>query len=294
MKQVILIHNPTAGNESHSRENLVAQIEREGFTCRHYSTKEEEWKEIDYHADILAIAGGDGTVRKVIKQLGKQKKNIPIGLLPLGTANNIAQTLELNSEIKKIIRSWKKASIKKVDIGLIHNVSEENFFLEGFGFGIFPYLMKEMKKRKTAYDSPAAELKGALEQLHEILLSYEPRKCHLEIDGTDHSGRFYMVEVMNMRSIGPNLVLNRHADPGDGELEVILIPEAHKDKFASYLMQKLSNGEDEYQFHTLKGKQIKIKYDGKHLHADDKLLKVNNEIEILLEIKEGYLELLIP
>ncbi len=294
MKQVILIHNPTAGNESHSRENLVALIEKEGFTCRHYSTKEKEWKEIDYHADMLTIAGGDGTIRKVIKQLFKQKKNIPIALLPLGTANNIANTLELKGEIKQIIRSWKKASIKKIDIGLLHNVPEEHFFLEGFGFGIFPYLMKEMKKSETEYDSPAAELKDALKQLHEILLAYEPRKCHLEIDGTDHSGKFYMVEVMNMRCIGPNLVLNPQADPGDGELEVILIPEAHKDKFASYLMQKLSNGEDEYQFHTLKGKEIKINYDGKHLHSDDKLLKVSNELEILIEIKKGYLEILMP
>ncbi len=294
MKQVILIYNPTAGNEEHSLKNLVSQIESQGYTCRHYSTKEEEWKEIDYHADILAIAGGDGTVRKVIKQLLKQKKNIPIGLLPLGTANNIAKTFEVSGGTKQIIRSWKTAPIKKVDTGWLHNVPEENFFLEGFGFGIFAYLMKEMKKSNTKYDTPEDELKGALKLLHEILLSYEPRKCRLEIDGTDHSGKFYMVEVMNIRSIGPNLVLAPYADPGDGELEVILIPEAHKEKFASYLMQKLSNGEDEYQFHTLKGKQIKISYDGKRLHADDKLLKLTSEIEILIEIKEGNLNFLVP
>ncbi|WP_205513614.1 diacylglycerol/lipid kinase family protein [Longitalea arenae] len=294
MKQVILIHNPSAGNEEHSREKLVEQIEKGGLSCRYYSTKEQEWKDIDYHADILAIAGGDGTIRKVIKQVLKQKHNIPIGILPLGTANNIAKSLEISGATKQIIRSWKSASIKKIDIGWLYNVPEESFFLEGFGFGIFPYLMKEMKKRDIQYKAPEDELKGALKILYEILLSYEPRKCHLEIDGTDHSGKFYMVEVMNIRSIGPNLVLDPYANPGDGELEVILISEAHKDKFAAYLLQKLANGEDEYQFHTLKGKQIKIRFDGKHLHADDKLLKVEKETDILIEIKEKFLELLVP
>ena len=80
--------------------------------------------------------------------------------------------------------------MKKVDIGVVENVPEIEFFLEGFGFGIFPYLMKEMKKEEKEYPSPEEELKAALKKLHKILLSYEPRQCHLEVDGTDHSGKF--------------------------------------------------------------------------------------------------------
>lgn len=294
MKEVILIHNPTAGNEGHSREDLETRINSRDFTCRSYSIKEEEWKGIDIHADILAIAGGDGTVRKVIKRMLKQKQQVPIGLLPLGTANNIAKTLGVSENPKQAIKSWKTAQVKNVDIGCLYNVPDVNFFLEGFGFGIFPYLMQEMEKRGKKYDSPEKELKGALELLYKILFSYEPRSCNLEIDGTDHSGKFYMVEVMNIRSIGPNLMMAPYADPCDGELEVILIPEAHKDKFAAYLLQKLSGGEDEYQFHTLRAKRIKLRYDGKHLHADDKMFKLKKEIEILIEIREGCLEFLIP
>jgi diacylglycerol kinase (ATP) len=293
MKQVTLIYNPTAGNEEHSIKKLVAQIESAGFSCRQYSTKEEGWEEFDNNTDLVAIAGGDGTVRKVIKELLKKKKKSPIGLLPLGTANNIAKTLGVSGDTKQIIKSWKKATVKKVDIGKLLNFPEASFFLEGFGFGIFPYLVKEIKEREVKYDTPEEELKGALKLLHEILLSYPPHKCHLEIDGTDHSGNFYMVEVMNIRSIGPNLLLAPYADPGDGELDVILIPEAHKDKFADYLLQKLIGGEEEYQFHTLKAKQVKIHYSGKHLHADDKMLKLKKETEITIEIEESRLEFLV-
>jgi diacylglycerol kinase family enzyme len=292
-EQVTLIYNPTAGNEEHSSKKLIEQIERAGFSCRSYSSKEKGWEQFEHNTDIVAIAGGDGTVRKVIKELLKKKKKVPIGLLPLGTANNIAKTLGVNGDTKQIIRSWKKATVKKVDIGKLLNFSEASFFLEGFGFGIFPFLVKEIKDRDIKYNTPEEELKGALKLLHEILLSYPPHKCHLEIDGTDHSGNFYMVEVMNIRSIGPNLLLAPYADPGDGELDVILIPEAHKEKFADYLLQKLIGGEEEYQFHTLKAKQVKINYDGKHLHADDKMLKLKKETEITIEISEGCLEFLV-
>ena len=293
MKQVTLIYNPTAGNEEHSSKKLTAQIESAGFACRQYSTKEEGWQQFDENTDIIAIAGGDGTVRKVIKELLKKKKKYPIGLLPLGTANNIAKTLGVSGNVKQIIRSWKTGTLKKLDLGTLVNFPDASFFLEGFGFGIFPYLVKEIKDQEIQFNTPEDELKGALKLLHKILLSYAPHKCHLEIDGTDHSGNFYMVEVMNIRSIGPNLKLAPYADPGDGELDVILIPEAHKEKFADYLLQKLTGGEEEYQFHTLKAKQIKIFYNGKHLHADDKMLKLKKETEILIEIKPGCLEFLI-
>jgi diacylglycerol kinase family enzyme len=65
-------------------------------------------------------------------------------------------------------------------------------------------------KKGEKYDTP----EGALKKLHEILSSYKPRQCHLEIDGTDHSGKFYMVEVMNIHSIGPNVALAPFADRG--------------------------------------------------------------------------------
>ena len=245
---------------------------------------------------MIAIAGGDGTVRRVIKKMMKPtagNKNLPIGVLALGTANNIAKTINLSTKPEEVIRSWKGAAMKKVDIGLVQNVPGVEFFLEGFGFGIFPYLMKEMKKAGEEYQSPEQELKAGLEKLHKILLSYQPRQCQLAVDGTDHSGKFYMVEVMNIRSIGPNMELAPLADPGDGEFEIVLVPEAHKEKFFEFLLHKLANGEDSYQFHTLKGKKISIRWNGTRVHADDKMLKLEKEVEVKIEVKAGALTFLV-
>lgn len=292
-KTVKLVHNPGAGDEAHGKETLVKQIEDAGFECRYSSTKKDNWKELEDDLDIIAVAGGDGTVRKVLKQLQKKKsteKQPVIGVLALGTANNIAKTFNLNKDTAEIIQSWPQEQTKKVDIGIVKNIPDVKFFFEGLGFGIFPYLMKEMKKAAEAYDSPQAELKGALKKLHSILLNYKPRQCKLTVDGTDHSGKFFMVEVMNIKSIGPNMVLAPNADPGDGEFEIVLVPDAHKEKFADFILQDLTGGEDTYQFHTLRGKNISIQWDGVRVHADDQMLKLPKQAPIDIKIKPGAVE----
>lgn len=295
MQVVKLVHNPTAGDETHSKEVLAAAIEAAGFECRYCSTKEEGWKEINDDINLVVVAGGDGTVRKTVKQMLKQKRaTIPIGLIALGTANNIAKAFGATNDTEKMVQSLKSGKVKKIDTGTVKNVPDVNFFLEGMGFGIFPYLIKEMKKAAVEYPNPEEELQAALKRLHKILLSYKPRHCQLEIDGTDHSGQFYMVEVMNIRSIGPNMVLAPLANPGDGEFEVVLVPEAHKDKFSEFLLHKLTGGEDTYQFHTLKGKKISIRWNGTRLHVDDVMLKLEKETEVCIEINEGVLQFLEP
>ncbi len=294
MQVVKLIHNPTAGDEEHSKEALVEQIEKAGFECRYASTKKDNWKEIEDDVELVVAAGGDGTVRKVIRQVLKQKgdRTLPVAVLALGTANNIAKTFDINKDSKQVIQSWKNGQIKNVDVGVVENVPGVDFFLEGFGFGLFPHLMKEMKECEGQFATPEEELKFALKKMHELVLSFEPRHCQLEIDGTDHSGNFLLVEVMNMKSIGPNMVLSPFADPGDGELDVILVPEAHKAKFAEFISHKLNNGEDTYQFHTLKAKKLSVSWDGKRVHADDKLLKLPKATKVEIRIRERAIHFL--
>ncbi len=130
--------------------------------------------------------------------------------------------------------------------------------------------------------------------LHEIIFSYEPKQCNLKIDGVDHSGKFLLVEIMNTRLIGPNLFLSPHGDPGDGQFEIILIPENDKEKLASYISDKLKGIEVPYIFNQIKAKNITISWEGTHLHVDDEIIKIEKGKEIEIELREGLLEFLVP
>ncbi|MCD6064555.1 MAG: diacylglycerol kinase, partial [Flavipsychrobacter sp.] len=149
MKVAKLLHNPKAGDGEHSKEDLVAMIEEQGYKCLYASTKEKGWNEIEPDVDFLVVAGGDGTVRKVATELLGRKvidRNYPIAVLPMGTANNIGRTFGFGTD-EAAVASWSAENIQKIDVGKVHGLEEDIFFLEGFGFGLFPNLMKEMKKR---------------------------------------------------------------------------------------------------------------------------------------------------
>jgi len=298
MKVAQLVHNPGAGDEEHGKEDLISLIEANGFECRYSSTKKNILKNLGHEIDFLIVAGGDGTLRLVVKELVERKiieKIWPIGLLPLGTANNIAKSLQLKGEAEELIRAWPRQKFKNFDVGKIYDFDEAPFFLESFGFGVFPYLMMQMKKLgKEKIEDPDEKIKTALQVLHEIILSYDAKDCKLEIDGRDYSGKYLLAEIMNTKSIGPNLFLAPEADPGDGLFNVIIIPEADREKFASYVAGKINNKEEDYNFFEIKGKKVNISWEGTHVHVDDEVVKLKKKKEMKVELKEDLLRFLIP
>ena len=281
MSIATLLHNPKAGEESYTQNELVTLIENEGVKLIYSSIKDKDWDQFDPKTDFLIVAGGDGTVRYVSKKLIEDNLNLkyPIALLPAGTANNIAMTLGIPERDEDVIRI---------------NLPQKHFFLESFGFGVFPILMEAMKYQdKELTDTPEKKIALALNLLKEIVDTYKPFSCNVEVDGASHDGEFLLVEIMNTQSIGPNLVLSPHADPGDGELEVIFIPESQKDKLLEYITNKLKGVEAPGIFDTFKAKNVKIKCDSYLAHIDDELVKIEAVPVLLIELDKGGLEFLI-
>ena len=296
MKLAQLLHNPGAGEEAHSKKELISLIEETlDLECRYFSTKEKEWKDIEPGIDLLIIAGGDGTVRKVSRELLNRKRidrQVPIALLPLGTANNIAKTLDLMGDVKDIVKRWRKRIIKKFDIGRLEGIPEQQFFLEGFGYGIFPSLIKQMREHdKELKSMPDEKMKKAIEVLVEIIQTKKPFSCSVEIDGVDHSGNYILVEVMNIQSVGPNLRLAPHADPGDGRLEVVLLTEQHRDQLLSQLEK--DDPDTDMAFPSFKGSSIHLHCEDSRLHIDDELVKIVQPGPVHIEAQVGMLDFLV-
>lgn len=298
MKRALLLHNPGAGDEEHSAEELSRLVCHQGFECVALSVKDKEWKDFDFDMDFLIIAGGDGTVRKVAKKLLKRKlidKIWPIGLLPYGTANNIAKSLELDKATEAIIQSWQHRQIQKFDVGRIENLEDAELFLESLGYGVFPYLMTQIKERDVPEnETPEEKIKAALQLLHQIILTYPQHYCKLEIDGKDYSGQYILLELMNTKSIGPNLFLAPDADPGDGLLEIVAVTNENKEAFERYVAGKINGEELPFNFTHYRGKRISLSWEGTHIHVDDEVIKIKKEHEVRVELKEGLLQFLVP
>ncbi|MCE6987860.1 diacylglycerol kinase family protein [Dyadobacter sp. CY323] len=298
MKKVNLLHNPTAGDNDFTKKELAKLIKEEGFECSYASVKEEGWDNFNDETDFLVVAGGDGTVRRIAKALMRRRvldKQFPVALLPHGTANNIAAALGIGGEVRDIVKKWHHHHLKPFDIGKIRGAEGDLFFLEGFGYGIFPRLMKVMDKMREEDIGTTVEekLKTARIKLADLAGDFEARPCRIVADGKEYSDNYLMVEIMNIRSIGPNLVLAPHADPGDGWFNVAMVAESQRPRFESYL-QALANGEKhEFDFTAIQARNITITCEFKEFHADDERMKSEEPLEINVELLESKMQFVV-
>jgi len=297
---VRLLHNPKAGDQDYVKEELIKRIESQGFTCQYASLKEKGWKRFASETVLVVIAGGDGTVREVLKKLLTRSildKRLTVALIPSGTANNFAKTLGISSDLdtfERIIQQWEP---KQVDVGLIGKLGKARFFIEGLGFGLIPMLMEKMKtvdfgQAHTAED----ELALALKKLLEIVATCPATRAKVTIDGQVYEDDYLLVEVLNIKSIGPNLVLAPHADPTDGCFEVVLLTKTNREALATYLhhlqQQKppavsVVPGQIVTAMH-----EVIIACDNRTIHVDDELVTLKKSKKIEITIRAGVIDIL--
>lgn len=297
MQLARLIHNPSAGEGDHAPGQLLADVRAAGFQCDYYSSKNDLLQVKDPASDFLIVAGGDGTVRKVVLEMleNKLKHKMPIALLPLGTANNIARTLGLTGTTKQVIRSWKKRQVQKFDIGKVSGLSDEAYFLEAFGYGIFPKLMRKMNKRKPrTEETPEQEMEAAREMMLTIIDKYEAVAAVIITEQRTYEDKYLMIEMLNIKSISANLALAPEADPGDGMLELVLVPESKRKALKKYMEAIFENGEAVFPVKPVKTRMAHIIWQGKDVHTDDTLLKDYVPAEIEIKVMHSLIEFLVP
>lgn len=267
--RITLIHNPGAGRQAaDDAERLQRFLTEHGYDVRYQSAKDEDWKRsLKKPAEMVVVAGGDGTVAKVTRRM--VGRGIPVGVLPSGTANNIARTLGLlERPFEELVRGWQNGRRVKLDVGVAKGPWGERYFVEGIGAGVFASLLANpapaVKKRKKPVER-------ALDRLRDHAAQCEPVEIHARLDGKDISGRYLMIEAVNLRYVGPNLHLAHDSQPGDGHFDVVLVTEAERARLLYYLEHWQENRERIAMLPSVRGKHLELEWTGFPLHIDDKL-----------------------
>ena len=273
--KVTLIHNPDAGSDDLTcGEEPVELIRRAGHQLVYQSSKDSHWKTVlNKPADIIAVAGGDGIVGAVAEvMIGK---GTPIAVLPLGTANNIAKTLNLmDLSLAHLINGWSAARRKKFDAGIATGPWGSAHFIEGLGIGLFTDMMTRLDARGNVdlahLTEPDEKITSVLEMLQARLLTCPEIELHVTVDGRDLSGEYILFEVMNIKSIGPNLFLAPDADPGDGLLDVVCLTRGAQDTLDRCLEECKEGNPSPNGLPVRRGKRIHIEWEGTPIHIDDR------------------------
>jgi diacylglycerol kinase family enzyme len=285
----ILFHNPTAGAGDHAPEALCEMLGRAGFDVRYCSTKGSDFKKmLKEKADLAIVAGGDGTVRKVGTKLAG--RDIPVAIIPLGTANNIATSLGIPGVDEEHAAAWQTGRRQRFDIGLATGPWGKRLFVEAVGCGVFA----EAIGTKVDEDAPRQErLLLGRQSLRQFLKKAVPLDIEIEIDGKSVDGDLLAVEALNIGYTGSRLPLFPQADSGDRGFDVVCI---RKDQRSDMLDWLAASDDTDSPTTAVFGRRLRIRYDKyTTLRIDDKLPDPpHKKGEVDVEVQEDSMDIVLP
>jgi len=266
----ILLYNPSAGNEEFPIEKIIKSLENQGAKIVAQNCKEEGYEKVfDLKFDLILIAGGDGTVEKILIQL--RKATVPIAILPYGNANNIAGSLDLTGYYKKIVDQYEKKDFQNLSIGKYKTKKDKGWFVEGLGWGLFTALLLQKDRNVEMKGNEEEKVDFGIKNLIKLEEELPAQEYIVTLDGKDYSGQYIWIEIMNTKRLGPQLELAPNADHGDDYLDVMLIKEDQKPVLKEYLKSQKKTQQPS-PFKTIKAQKITVIT---HLpfHVDDELFE---------------------
>jgi YegS/Rv2252/BmrU family lipid kinase len=180
---------------------------------------------LDSGADLVIVAGGDGTVRAVAEYLADASAAADIGIIPLGTGNLLARNLDvpINDVPGAFVRAL-DAETRTIDVGWVEvdlaQGTERHAFLVMVGFGIDAHMIVET-------DEDLKDKAGWLayvESLGRALAASDVVPFHITTDdepARDEQGHTLL--IANCGTIQGGITLLPDAAPDDGELDYLVL-----------------------------------------------------------------------
>jgi diacylglycerol kinase family enzyme len=191
---------------------------------------------LEESVDLVAIAGGDGTVATVLCEIADSPRLL-VTVLPLGSANNIAHVFGLvGHEPEELIGAWERWGRRRYVLGRASGPGRDEIFVETIGGGLFA---ESISRALEVEHDGIDKVQLGLEILRQLIDEIPARPWTLTLDGTRLDGTYLAVEAMLVGMTGPNVLLAPDADPGDPFFDLVLIDDGQRSQLSSYLDQRL-------------------------------------------------------
>ena len=278
MMRTVLLHNPSAGDGRPGADEILAALRGAGLAPSYRSTKGADLAEaLREPADLVVVAGGDGTVAEVVTAV--PDRSVPVAILPLGTANNVARSLGLApGDLHDLAAGWRTARPRPLDVGVAAGPWGRRRFVEGVGLGA------RARAMALAGEAEAGEkLRRGRDAFRRALAEAAPLPVRIVLDGRELPGPLLLIEALNIAYAGPALRLAPEADPGDGLLDAACLGPERRDAALAWLAAPDRGAAPVV---VRRGRALRIEWDGAPLRVDDELPSAPGRactIEVALE-----------
>jgi diacylglycerol kinase (ATP) len=191
----------------------------------------------------LISAGGDGSVSEVANGIAHSttvENPVPLGIIPLGSANDLANNLKLPKELAAATALIARGNARPIDLGEVNG----RYFANNAAIGLEPYI--------TLIQQRITHMKGVLRYLAATLLGVQDNPqwtMHLEWEGGSYHGPVTLVTVGNAPRTGGLFYMTPHADPCDGKLTFVHGYMESRIQILKLLPRTMKPGEGSYVEH---------------------------------------------
>ncbi|MDR7381049.1 diacylglycerol/lipid kinase family protein [Promicromonospora iranensis] len=232
-QRVGIIWNPSKTTRQELESGLTRAISAAGPDTEvlWFATSEDDAGQgvaaqaIAARADVVVAAGGDGTVRAVAERLAEAETETELAIVPLGTGNLLARNLEVPlGDVPAAFTRALTGQARALDVGWLEielaGGPERHAFAVLAGFGLDAHMITET-------DDDLKDKVGWLayvESMGRALAASDPLEVRITADGQPHDGhRVHTLLVGNCGTLQGGFNLLPDADPGDGELDLLLL-----------------------------------------------------------------------
>lgn len=236
--RALLVYNRSAGQQETLQQlAAVIPILAEGikelvlFQTSAPGEGEAACREQGEAYELILVMGGDGSVHECVNGIAALGQPPLIGILPVGTCNDFARSMNLPVELTSAARALMKGQVRALDIGMAHDRVFTNFF----GVGLITATSENINP----------DLKGALGRLSyfismlQTVRSAEPFSYRMEYDGHSSEGEAIMIYISNGRYLGTRPLPFTFDSLTDGLLDVLIIREAGLPLLKELLSRKI-------------------------------------------------------
>lgn len=230
--------------------------------------------------DRVVAVGGDGTVKLVAEQV--IPIDIPLGILPAGSANGMARELELPPRLEENLDVIVNGEERCVDVIALNN---DNICLHlsdiGLNARLIRYYQQNNWRGKLGY------ARGVVR----VLLRKKLLNVEIRTDDNVLRRQAFMVVLANARMYGTGAVINPEGDVTDGKFEVIILRQLSFWEFLKMFWRYRPF--DKSKTEILSAKSVTIETRRKaYFQVDGEYYGRINKIEA--EIRPGRLKIMLP
>jgi YegS/Rv2252/BmrU family lipid kinase len=214
-RRALLLRNPKARRGQESIAPLLQRLEDGGLavTVETFEALPEIARDIVRlrdRADLVIVCGGDGSVSSAA--LAAMESGLPLGIIPMGTANDLARTLGIPMDIIGAAEVIARGQTRRVDVGTVNGHAFFNVASIGLSSGLAQSLDPVLKKRFGRLGYALAAMK--------VMTRAARFKAKITEKGRAIDVETYQIAVGNGRHYGGGNVVQENAEIDDGHLDL--------------------------------------------------------------------------